>query len=62
MGEIVNLRQARKRQDRRSKAEKAAGNRVLFGMTRAERLAIEAERKKGERDLDAHRLDHPDER
>ena len=61
MGEIVNLRQARKRQDRRRKAEKAAGNRVLFGMTKADRLAIEAERKKGERDLDAHRLDRPDE-
>jgi hypothetical protein len=60
MGDLVNLRQARKRQERERKAAAAAENRAAFGMTRAERRRLEAEREKAERGLDAHRLDPPD--
>ncbi len=60
MGDLVNLRIARKRRDRAREAEGAAENRAAFGMTKAERRKIEAEREKAERGLDAHRLDRPD--
>ncbi len=62
MGDIVNLRRARKRQDRRRDDAKAAENRILHGMTKAERLLIEAERQKADRDLDARKVVPPDER
>jgi hypothetical protein len=62
MGDIVNLRRARKRQDRRRDGAKAAENRILHGVTKAERLRIEAERQKAERDLDARKVVSPDER
>lgn len=57
MGEIVNLRRARKARDRRERVDKAQENRVAFGSKKAERELSEAqERLEGER-LDAHRLD-----
>ena len=62
MGDIVNLRRERKRQDRRRQEAKAAENRALFGMTKAKRLSIEAEREKAERALDSLRLIPPNER
>ena len=62
MGDIVNLRRARKRQDRRRDDVKAAENRILHSMTKAERLLIEAERQKADRDLDARKVVPPDER
>jgi hypothetical protein len=62
MGDIVNLRRARKRQDRCRDDVKAAENRILHGMTKAERLLIEAERQKADRDLDARKVVPPDER
>ena len=62
MGDIVNLRRARKRQDRRRDDAKAAENRILHGMTKVERLLIEAERQKADRDLDARKVVPPDER
>jgi hypothetical protein len=60
MAEIVNLRRARKERERAREQAKAAGNRVLFGRAKAERLLTEAEREKARRDLDARRLDPPD--
>ncbi len=62
MGDVVNLRRARKRQERRRDDAKAAENRVLFGMTKAERRSIEAEQKKADRDLDGRRIVGPDDR
>jgi Domain of unknown function (DUF4169) len=61
MGDIVNLRRARKRQDRRRDDSKAAENRIVYGMTKVERRSIEAEREKADRDLNALRLVGPDE-
>jgi hypothetical protein len=60
MGDVVNLRQARKRRERARDAGAAAENRVAFGMSKAERRKIEAEQEKAQRGLDSHRLDPPD--
>jgi Domain of unknown function (DUF4169) len=60
MGNVVNLRLARKRQDRRRDDAKAEENRLTYGMTKAERRSIEAEQKKADRDLDARRIVGPD--
>ena len=62
MGDIANLRRARKRQDRRRDDSKAAENRIVYGMTKVERRSIEAEREKADRDLNARRLVGPDDR
>jgi hypothetical protein len=62
VGDIVNLRRARKRQGRLRDAAKAAENRTLHGMTKAERRSIEAEREKADHDLDARRIVGPDDR
>jgi hypothetical protein len=62
MGDIVNLRRARKRQDRRRDDAKAAENRIVYGMTKAERRSLEAQREKADRDLDARRIVGPDDR
>ena len=56
MGEIVNLRRSRKAQDRRREEARAAENRILFGMTKAERLVVEIERAKADRNLEAHKI------
>ncbi len=62
MGDTVNLRRARKHRDRRRDDAKAVENRILHGMTKAERLLIEAKQKKADRDLDARKVVPPDER
>ncbi len=56
MGEIVNLRRARKDRARREAEDKAQQNRVDFGRGRAEKRATQAARDKAARDLDGHRL------
>jgi Domain of unknown function (DUF4169) len=60
MGDIVNLRRARKRRDREASAKASVENRIRFGMTNRERRRIEAEGEKAERSLDSHRLEPPD--
>lgn len=57
MGEIVNLRQHRKRRARGRKEKAAAENRVRFGMTRGERERNAALQAKEQRKLDDHRRD-----
>ncbi|MCP1471543.1 hypothetical protein J3E64_003254 [Sphingobium sp. OAS761] len=46
MGDVINLRQARKARARAEKAEQAVSNRVRFGRTKAQRLAEAAEDKR----------------
>jgi Domain of unknown function (DUF4169) len=60
MGDVVNLRRARKEKKRQRKEAEAAENRIAFGMTTAERRRLKSEREKTERCLDAHRLPRPD--
>jgi Domain of unknown function (DUF4169) len=57
MGEIVNLRRARKRLERQTEAAKAAQNRVAFGLSKGERRVAEAESDKAERDVEARKLE-----
>jgi hypothetical protein len=61
MAEIVNLRQARKRAERRKKEDDAASRRVAHGTPKALRKEIAAERSKADRDLEGHRLGKDDE-
>lgn len=61
MGDVVNLRRARKARDRASAEAKAEQNRIEFGRTKAERKLTEAEKTLAERRLEGHRLpDDPD--
>ena len=52
MGDVVNLRQARKVKARRDKEAQAAANRALHGRTKAERAADAAARARVEQQLD----------
>ena len=61
MGDLVNLRRARKGRERRRREAEAAENRIASGMTKAERRRLESERDKAERGLEAKRLVGPDE-
>ncbi len=51
-GNVVNLRMARKRKARAEREVKAAENRVIFGETKAQKLA-----RKANADIDRRRLD-----
>jgi hypothetical protein len=57
MGEVVNLRRARKAQARRQDEAQAQDNRVRHGLSKAERSLAEARRAKAAQLLDGHRLD-----
>lgn len=57
MGEVVNLRRARKAAGRRAKEEAAADARVKHGTPKAIRELTEARRDIETRRLDGHRLE-----
>jgi Domain of unknown function (DUF4169) len=57
MGEVLNLRRARKARDRAEKDRAAEANRIAFGRSKAERLASEAQNDLERSRLDAHRLE-----
>lgn len=54
MGDLVNLRQARKRKQRDEKAKQAEQNRSQHGRTRHERTLADAERSQADKLLDGH--------
>ncbi|WP_166142287.1 DUF4169 family protein [Methylosinus sp. RM1] len=56
MGEIVNLRRARKVRDRRAKEAEADANRLAHGRVKSERALGEATARLEKEKLDAHRL------
>ena len=56
MGDIINLRLARKQSDRRARGETAQQNRIAFGRTKVERQHAEAQAKLDRDKLDGHRL------
>jgi hypothetical protein len=60
MGELVNLRKARKRQKRRQAEQVATGNRLSYGRTKAERTKTQAISDKARRSLDQHRVETGD--
>jgi hypothetical protein len=55
MGEIVNLRRARKRMHRAEKKREAAANRAAHGTPAAEKRAAQAAEALAEKRLDGHR-------
>ncbi|WEK44599.1 MAG: DUF4169 family protein [Candidatus Sphingomonas colombiensis] len=57
MGEVVNLRLARKAKRRATETTTAAANRAAFGRTKAERALAHAERERTERVLDGAKRD-----
>jgi len=58
MGEVVNLRLARKRKARADKDKTAEQNRALFGRTKAERDRDAAEKDRTRALLDGHRREY----
>ncbi|MBY6240885.1 DUF4169 family protein [Methylosinus sp. Sm6] len=56
MGEIVNLRRARKDEARRRREAEASSNRLAFGRSKTERELAAASAELEKKRLDAHRL------
>ncbi|MCD2176604.1 DUF4169 family protein [Rhizobium sp. C1] len=59
MGDVVNLRQFRKRADRAEKEKTAEQNRLAHGRTKAEKSLTRALNEKAARTLDQGKLDKP---
>lgn len=59
MAEIINLRLARKAQNRSKAAQQATENPALHGRSGAERQRQQAEAERAARQLDAHHRDKP---
>jgi hypothetical protein len=57
MGEIVNLRRARKQRDKRAKEEAAQANRAAHGRSKAERELTAAQAQLENARFDGHRRD-----
>lgn len=53
MGDVINLRQARKAKARDDKAQQADANRAKFGRTKAQRQADDTQRARQEVAVDA---------
>lgn len=60
MGDVVNLRRARKDRARREKEAQAQENRVAFGRSKHERAATAAQNALESGRLDAHRREGPE--
>lgn len=58
-GDVVNLRQFRKRRERTDKEKQAEQNRISFGRTKAEKSLTKALNDKAEDRLDQGRLERP---
>jgi hypothetical protein len=57
MGDLVNLKQVRKRIAREDAAKQSETNRALFGRTKSERSRDELQATKSSSVLDQHRID-----
>lgn len=60
MGDLVNLRTARKQAKRRQDGERADARRLAHGEPKRVRKLEAARREKADRDLDQHRIDTGD--
>ena len=60
MGDVVNLKRFKKRNEREASAKQADANRVRFGRTKSERVLDEARATRANDLLDAHRIDGED--
>jgi hypothetical protein len=57
MGELVNLRKARKQAQRNADEERATANRLVHGRTKAQRTLEAARTEQTRRHLEAHKID-----
>jgi hypothetical protein len=62
MGDVVNLRKARKDIERQLDERQAAANRLKHGRTKAERKTEAARKAKAHRDVDQHQVETGDSR
>ena len=62
MGDIVNLRRARKQADRKLGELNAAANRLVHGRNKSERALDQAKNDKARRDLDQRQIETGDKR
>jgi hypothetical protein len=62
MGDVISLRQARKKAQRDQSEKRAAQNRLLHGRSKAERTLDAARNARATRELDLSRIDTGDER
>ncbi len=60
MGDLVNLRTARKQAKRRQAEKKAASNRLVHGRSKAERAVEQSRNDIARRSLDRHRIETGD--
>jgi hypothetical protein len=60
MGDLVNLRTARKQAKRREAEQQAASNRLAHGRSKAQRAADQSRREKTAKALDQHRIETGD--
>ena len=60
MGDLINLKQFRKRAERERAELEAAANRARFGRTKSERALEEARDQRASELLDQHRIDGED--
>jgi hypothetical protein len=60
MGDLINLRTARKQAQRRRAEQQAASNRLAHGRPKTARTLEQSRSKKATRDLDAHRIESGD--
>ena len=61
MGEVINLRSARKTKQRIKREAEAERNRQYFGQTKTQRQLDKAKSEKAQRDLDSHKIEGPTE-
>jgi ribosomal protein S21 len=57
VGDLLNLRQFKKRAERDGAAKQAETNRALFGRTKAEKKRDESQAQRSGKLLDGHRID-----
>lgn len=60
MGEVINLRQARKRRAQAARETEADANRIRFGRTKAQRLSDAAHSERADKDLAGHKIEKSD--
>ena len=60
MGDVINLKRVKKRNEREASAKQADTNRARFGRTKSERALDEQRKDRSSQLLDQHRIDGGD--
>ena len=57
MGELINLRRVKKAAEQAAKRKAAATSRATYGTPKHQRKVSKAEKRRGDKKIEAHRLD-----